>query len=140
MDWNYLYTSFDGRINRKPYWIAAILLMVAGLVLQAAATLLMGPLAGMIVGILFLYPSFALTVKRAHDRNRPMWLVGTFFVLMVLITLLTPPDIEQMKASPSTPFLLAATIWLVMSLFFLVDLGFLRGTAGPNRFGPDPLA
>src|SRR6185312_262678 len=131
MDWNYLYTSFDGRINRKPYWIAAILLMVAGLVLQAAATLLMGPLAGMIVGILFLYPSFALTVKRAHDRNRPMWLVGTFFVLMVLITLLTPPDIEQMKASPSTPFLLAATIWLVMSLFFLVDLGFLRGTAGP---------
>lgn len=140
MDWNYLYTSFNGRINRKPYWIAALLLMVAGLVLQAAATLLMGPLAGMIVGIVFLYPSFALTVKRAHDRNRPMWLVGTFFVLMVLITLLTPPDIEQMKASPSTLFLLAATVWLVMSLFFLVDLCFLRGTAGPNRFGPDPLA
>lgn len=140
MDWNYLYASFSGRLNRKPYWIAAIPLMVAGLVSQAAVTFLMGPLAGMAVGILFLYPSFALTVKRAHDRNRPTWLIGAFFILMVLITLLTPPDIEQMEASPSTPFLLAAIVWLVMSLFFLIDLGFLRGTVGPNRYGPDPLA
>jgi uncharacterized membrane protein YhaH (DUF805 family) len=28
---------------------------------------------------------------------------------------------------------LETTIW------FVVELGFLRGTAGPNRYGPDPL-
>lgn len=140
MDWNYLYASFSGRLNRKPYWIAAIVLSIAGIVLQLLVTFLLGQLAGFVVGVIFLYPSFALTVKRAHDRNRPTWLIGAFFVLMVLITLLTPPDIEQMEASPSTPFLLAAVVWFVMSLFFLIDLGFLRGTVGPNRYGPDPLA
>jgi len=139
MDWNYLFTSFNGRLNRKPYWIAAILLMVAGIALQALVALMMGPLAGLAVGIVFLYPSFALTVKRAHDRNRPAWLVGAFFGLMILITLLTPPDIENTNGAPSPLFLGAAIVWLAMSLFFLVDLGFLRGTAGPNRYGPDPL-
>jgi uncharacterized membrane protein YhaH (DUF805 family) len=28
---------------------------------------------------------------------------------------------------------------LAVSLWALVELGFLRGTAGPNRYGPDPL-
>jgi uncharacterized membrane protein YhaH (DUF805 family) len=26
-----------------------------------------------------------------------------------------------------------------VSIWALVELGFLRGTSGPNRFGPDPL-
>jgi uncharacterized membrane protein YhaH (DUF805 family) len=27
-----------------------------------------------------------------------------------------------------------------VALWFFVELGFFRGTRGPNRFGPDPLA
>ena len=28
---------------------------------------------------------------------------------------------------------------LVVSIWFLIELGFLRGTQGPNQYGPDPL-
>ena len=35
----------------------------------------------------------------------------------------------------------AAPAWraLVISVWLFVEIGFLRGTDGPNRFGPDPL-
>jgi uncharacterized membrane protein YhaH (DUF805 family) len=46
--------------------------------------------------------------KRCHDRDRSGW-----FQLIVLIPIL-------------------GALWL------LVELGFLRGTIGANRFGPDP--
>ena len=28
---------------------------------------------------------------------------------------------------------------IVIGLWFLIDLGLLRGTVGPNKYGPDPL-
>jgi uncharacterized membrane protein YhaH (DUF805 family) len=28
----------------------------------------------------------------------------------------------------------------IISLWMLIELGFLRGTIGPNRYGPDPLS
>ena len=28
MDFRYLYTSFEGRINRKPFWIAGLILLI----------------------------------------------------------------------------------------------------------------
>jgi len=28
---------------------------------------------------------------------------------------------------------------ICISIWAVVEIGFLRGTAGPNRFGPDPL-
>ena len=31
-------------------------------------------------------------------------------------------------------------IIFVVALWFFVELGCLRGTVGPNRYGPDPLA
>ena len=36
----------------------------------------------------------------------------------------------------------AVAFWLsaAVLLFAFVDNGFIRGTAGPNRYGPDPLA
>ena len=37
----------------------------------------------------------------------------------------------------SWPVLKAA---LLCTVFGLIELGFLKGTDGPNRFGPDPLA
>ncbi|HAE49771.1 MAG TPA: DUF805 domain-containing protein, partial [Tistrella mobilis] len=51
----------------------------------------------------------AIGARRCHDRGRSGW-----FQLIMLIPLI-------------------GWIWL------LVEIGFLRGTEGPNRFGPDPL-
>ena len=43
------------------------------------------------------------------------------------------------KQGNDTVELVAALIGLVCVIWGLVELGFLRGARGPNRFGPDPL-
>ena len=42
-----------------------------------------------IVDLAFTYPEFAIAVKRGHDRNMPLWLIGAFFAASVLLDLLT---------------------------------------------------
>ena len=59
--------------------------------------------------VLLNWIGFALYIKRCHDRDRSGW-----YLLIALI-----------------PFVGLLWIW--------IELGLLRGTVGPNRFGPDPL-
>jgi uncharacterized membrane protein YhaH (DUF805 family) len=44
--------------------------------------------------------------------------------------------------SPQSPGVQMILFWLlsVAGLFVFVENGFMRGTDGPNRYGPDPLA
>lgn len=63
-----------------------------------------------LVGLLLLWPWFAIAVKRFHDRDQSGW-----WSLIGLVPLI-------------------GQVWL------LVVLGFLKGSEGDNRFGPDPLA
>lgn len=62
------------------------------------------------VAVLQVWISLAIGVKRYHDRDRKGW-----WLLIVLIP-------------------------VIGSLWLFVVLGFLKGTEGANRFGPDPLA
>ena len=59
-----------------------------------------------IFALLALIPSVIVYIKRFHDRDKSGW-----WVLIGLIPIIGP-------------------IWL------LVECGFLKGTPGPNRFGP----
>ena len=63
-----------------------------------------------------------------------------FFGLLVLINLIQIFGLDRAGDEPTTLFLLISIPWFALALFFFVDLGFLRGTRGPNRYGPDPLA
>ena len=133
MDWKYLFTSFEGRINRKPFWLSVlalvivewILMLVLGVALgtsmmgsidpnmapeEAAAMATKGMIPILIVGLVFLYPALAIYAKRWHDRGKSGW-----WTLIILVP-------------------------LIGSIWFLVECGFLRGTEGSNQFGNDPLA
>jgi uncharacterized membrane protein YhaH (DUF805 family) len=61
------------------------------------------------VGLVLLWPLLAIEAKRWHDRDKSAW-----WLLINLIPIIGP-------------------IWA------LVECGFLRGTTGLNRYGPDPL-
>src|ERR1700742_1496007 len=89
MDWKYLYTGLQGRINRKPYWLATIVLIVISVILQFALIGMLGPLVTFIISLPILFAAFALTLKRAHDRDRPDWYVIAFYVLVVLVNIAT---------------------------------------------------
>jgi uncharacterized membrane protein YhaH (DUF805 family) len=149
MDFGYLYTSFEGRINRKPYWIGLIVLVIIMMVIIFGASfLLIGSiveptfqtrLVTFVLQLLFLYPSTALMVKRLHDRNRPSYWAAFILVPMVLKSL---TDLMGMTGDPlnqnALDYLLNIIIFVV-SIWFFVELGCLRGTVGSNQYGPDPL-
>ena len=114
MDWNYLLTSFEGRINRQPFWMATLVLVVINIIASVVITAVFGDstlalLLQFLVALALLYPSLAVAAKRWHDRDKSGW-----WTLIVLIPLVGP-------------------------LGYVIECGFLRGTDGPNRFGPDPL-
>lgn len=112
LSWSQHLFGFRGRSPRRWYWGGSILSgFVVGLLI-IPAVLIFGEDAVAVI-YLVLYPpllwvSFALAIKRLHDRDKSGW-----FVLINLIPIL-------------------GGIW------FLVEAGFLRGTEGPNQFGPDP--
>lgn len=135
MNWTVLLTSIDGRIGRKPFWIALIALSAV----ELAAHVLMGERWSSIVGLLLAYPEFALFAKRGHDRNVPAWVPGLFIAGAVVLNLLVLAGLSGPMDKPTMPFLAVAIPVGVLALVLLVDFGFRRGTVGPNRYGPDSL-
>ena len=77
----------------------------------------------------------AVTIKRLHDRDKSGWWyliygIAPFAFFLAAIYFWTARALE------------AASILFVLSFVGLIwaifELGFLRGTAGPNRYGPAP--
>jgi uncharacterized membrane protein YhaH (DUF805 family) len=79
-------------------------------------------------------------VKRGQDRNLPIWLIGIFFAASVLLDLFTVTGWAGVDDQPSTLELVFAIPFTVFGLALLFELGFRKGSAGPNQYGPDPLA
>jgi uncharacterized membrane protein YhaH (DUF805 family) len=140
MDWAYLLNSFHGRIGRQTFWIAMGVVAAAEIVGHLVANQIEGDRLGAIVDLAFTYPEFAIAVKRGHDRNMPVWLLGVFFGAGALLDLLTVLGWAGSDDEPSMLSLLIAVPFTVVGLALLVELGFRRGTVGPNQYGPDPLA
>ena len=145
MDWVYLFNEFHGRIGRKTFWTAIAVLAVAETIGHFIAGELQGERLGAIIDLAFIYPEFAVATKRAHDRNLPLWLLAIFFGasavfdFLAVLNLFTMPDVES-EAAPSMLLLGIAVPFAVLGIALLVELGFRRGTVGPNQYGPDPLA
>jgi uncharacterized membrane protein YhaH (DUF805 family) len=140
MDWAYLFNSFDGRIGRQTFWIAMAVLVVGEIIAHLIAEQIQGDRLGAIVDLAFTYPEFAVAVKRSHDRNLPLWLVGLFFGAGALLDLITVLGWAGTDEEPSAISVVIAVPFTVLGLALLVELGFRRGTPGPNQYGPDPLA
>lgn len=122
MDWKHILTSFEGRINRGKFWAGVAVLWVISMVFIGIdmsflpPIIVLDPNSGMGYGpltllmfVVSLYVGIALYVKRWHDRDKSGW-----WTLIALVPII-------------------GGIWL------LVECGFLAGTRGPNRYGPDPL-
>lgn len=117
--------SFQGRVNRAKFWLVALGIFVVEVILFAAIlggaamsgdpeqiAAAVGPLAGVVIFafvVIATWISIAVAVKRYHDRNKSGW-----WVLIVLVP-------------------------VIGGLWYLIECGFLRGTPGPNNYGPDPL-
>ena len=145
MDFQYLFTSFGGRINRAKYWVGAVILLVAWLIFGLIVNSIFGgTLFGSLLMILALlvlfYAFYAVAAKRFQDRDKPGITAVYGLVPALIANLLT---VLGLAGTPQglngLGWICALVVWGV-GLWFLIDLGILKGTPGPNRFGGDPLA
>ena len=145
----YHFSSFEGRVSRGVFWQACTLLVGA----QFALTLALASTVGLgwrdfafsdrralwinlVVIAFFFWPSLALCVKRLHDRDLPGWWAGLLHVLLFIVyanQAAVRPLVHD-KASLLIALVPVAMLLLV-GVWLLVELAFLAGTAGPNRFG-----
>ena len=155
MDLKWLLFSFRGRIQRLYLWIT--FLVVEGGFGMLYFTIQFfaqfhgmgefnphinqfeptGPLliAQFVVLFVNLWINFALSVKRLHDRDRTgWWLASPAIVGAIGLGLV---KLMQSYEGTVAVFAVIATAGLMLWLF--VEIGFLSGTKGPNRYGPDPL-
>lgn len=93
-----------------------------------------------VVDLVFTYPEFAIATKRGNDRDWPLWPVAVFFAASVLLDLFSVLGWAGTDAAPSTLAFAVAVPFSVIGIALLIELGFRKGTSGPNQFGPDPLA
>jgi uncharacterized membrane protein YhaH (DUF805 family) len=115
-DWKQFYLSAQGRVNRKQFWLWLVLPCTVISVVLVLLDLALGTydakdgvgLLSSIFSLVVIVPAILVYIKRWHDRDKSGW-----WMLIVLIP-------------------------LVGALWFLVELGFLPGTPGPNRFGAPP--
>jgi len=96
-------------------------------------------IAMLIVQLALLYPSTALMVKRLHDRNHPGWWAAFLLVPVILQAITNALGITGNPLNQNALDYLFMAITFVVGIWFFVELGCLRGTVGPNQYGPDPL-
>jgi uncharacterized membrane protein YhaH (DUF805 family) len=140
MDWAYLLNEFHGRISRQSFWIAMGVVYVANFLACMLADQIQGDRLSAIVDLAFTYPEFAIAIKRAHDRDLPVWLLIIFFTANGVLDLLSVLGWSMTVEQPDWLVLAIFVPFMVLGIALLVELGFRRGTVGPNQYGPDPLA
>ena len=123
---DFLFLSYSGRIGRLTYWVSTFVLSVIEVAAMVALLNLSGaslgalhadnatmarealvhmvlPLA--IVTLIFLYPAYAITTKRWHDRGKSGW------------------------------WSLIAFVPIIGGLWLLIELGFLGPNEYVNQYG-----
>jgi uncharacterized membrane protein YhaH (DUF805 family) len=112
MSWQQFLLSPHGRVSREQYWLMTLLTLpfIIAAAWASGGIQYLAQRPGVFYLLPIVWPSLVVTIKRWHDRNKSGW-----WVLINLVPVV-------------------GDIWSV------VENGFLKGTRGENRFGPDPLA
>lgn len=144
-----------GRITRGQFWLGHAVLagtaVLLGAVFGFAAGILalllnmqqiavMGPLViGFVVGLLLLAGELRLGVKRMHDRGTSgIWVVAVVGLAALTNFMLGTYRVQNGEAILTPLSVGLAVFTAIMGCWLIVELGFLRGTRGKNRYGDDP--
>lgn len=128
------FVSFRGRTDRVGWWRFQLWSMTIMAILIFAFinidTLAIKWVTGAIAVISYCVSSLAVTTRRLHDRNK-----SAIWLLLVVALPITAAGVAMRLGQLSYPMMSLAA---VINVWFIVELGLLRGTVGDNRFGADP--
>jgi uncharacterized membrane protein YhaH (DUF805 family) len=145
MNYAWLLLSFKGRISRARYLVVQLTLLTFWLVLWPKFSFHFSSrweASHWVVAITMIWINVATTVKRLHDRNRSGWWAVAILVVnrlsyvyyALFFGLYFGVDISTARELLLVMLAVALSLlqtWIIIELFFLM------GTDGPNRFGPD---
>ena len=148
-----LLTTTEGRIGRQQWWIGIVVLIVISIVASIVLSILSFGNAtvmawfGLLINLALIWPSYCVGVKRRHDRDNNGTDLKILIAGSVLLNLLTATGIGSSMTDMGGVMVPVPSIWLgalnlifaIFAIYMLVQLGFLKGTTGPNSYGPDPL-
>lgn len=141
MDLQYIFASFDGRINRAKWWAGAIILLVIWFIVKSIfGGSMLGSLILIIVTLALLYPAYAVCAKRFQDRDRPGRIALYGLVPVVIASFLENWGLTGTLQGLNGLGWICNLIYWGVGIWFIIDLGILKGTPGQNRYGGDPLA
>lgn len=137
--------TYTGRSNRAKYWLALLLLLginllTAGLTF-ASPELFTGPLMVVPIGLWLLAAVIGVlaSIRRLHDRDKSGHWLWFFILVPTLLNVIG----NMLMASGDPTMAIGAIVFAIaaigISIWALIEMGFLRGTPGANRYGPDPL-
>jgi uncharacterized membrane protein YhaH (DUF805 family) len=143
MDYARLLLSVRGRINRARYLAVQLALLTVWFLFWIKSPFQQWEISGWVVTIAMIWINMATTAKRLRDRNRSGWwsvavfavnrlsylYYGLFFGLYFGVDVLAVPELLLVMGAVALSLL---QTWIVIEMFFVI------GTDGVNRFGPDP--
>jgi uncharacterized membrane protein YhaH (DUF805 family) len=137
----------SGRINRAKYWRSLLVLGVAGMfvgVILLTAAGIATPLFIIMVVVVFipwLMWGLAIHTERLHDRDKSAWWLGVFYGLPAVLGGLAEAAWFSGLAGMMLHYVLNALslVSFALTIWGFVEIGCLRGTAGPNNYGANPL-
>ena len=149
MNWTSLFFGFRGRLNRGKYWLAILVYTVVWIAFVGLAIAMIGSntdnlfslagtglliwLAGIVLVVVGTWSGVATGIKRLHDREKSGWWILLFWLGPSVLGGI------QTTTSNAAVAMVMGIGSAVLGIWGLVELGFLRGTTGPNLYGPDPL-
>lgn len=140
------YAVFSGRSSRSEYNYIKLFMILYSIgisiftVLVTALMSIIGAAAlgaisvsifSVLFGIFLIVPTLSLFVRRLHDLNLSGWwlLLWPLFAIPVMAFGFVSVELS----------ILMNVVVVLFSIVFDLLLMCIRGTTGPNRFGPDPL-
>ncbi len=150
--------GFEGRISRGMFWLTLVTLLVPSTIIYLAclhrfsagrwtapdfgatrADTWANGLALLVLLLVLMYPSLAISTKRLHDLDLSGWWNLAYFAPSILDAfgrLSRRYGTEKQRAALGT-----ALNWLMLAtaILYTIHLGVMPGTPGPNAYGPDPL-
>jgi uncharacterized membrane protein YhaH (DUF805 family) len=140
--------SFRGGIGRAKYILVQLALLAFWFIFFIKLSAYFSPqenalYVGWVVAIAMIWINLATTVKRLHDRSRSGWWAVPIFILSRLSYLYYGlffglSFVVDISIAEELLLVLLAVAMSLLQTWAFIELVFLIGTEGPNRYGPDP--
>lgn len=151
--------GFEGRVDRTVFWLTLAVLLVPGIFLYFAViqtwtkgrwlkddtfgksyadTLAFG-IAELVLLLVILYPSLAVSTKRLHDLDLSGWWNLPYFLPCYLEAISKVTGLYGTESAPNNFGKVLHCVSMITAVVYMIHLGFSPGSSGLNVYGPPPL-